>query len=359
MPRRGGMSSRASRAPTRRSPPLLCHVGRAFITKVTLALGPKSFYRTRSYTNISTAELLARPGSTGRTLDSFLKATGRVEIIHFPFTSNAWLKTWERTATKPTSSRAVTSPFNYTFADNPGSAMVSLFSMNLALNPSSVLLLGPQQLSAVQQGLSQTATTDIWGTGPDTMLYVKPTTLKVTANGYAVLCRRADVQRVANEFWNYYKSLTSRYQLLLQYPINGPIEIRVTGVDNPEDSGVWGAVDPALSPTRRRLDHPEWDTVVWFDVLTMPGTMSSNSYYADMERWFYSNYSSYAGVRVEWSKGWGYTSSGGWSDSNAFSSRIPSSFNDGGMTLQQAADALDALDPKRIFSAPLHNRLLP
>lgn len=90
--------------------------------------------------------------------------------------------------------------------------------------------------------------------------------------------------------------------------MNGPLEIRVTGLDQPAEAGVSGAVVPSLSALAPRPDQPQWNVCVWIDMLTIPTTPQCNAFCTQMERWIYSHYTgSYAGPRPEWSKGWAYT----------------------------------------------------
>ena len=129
----------------------------------------------------------------------------------------------------------------------------------------------------VAAGLLATLTADIWGWAKDLLLYVKPTTLRVTANGYAVLTRRASIQQVIYDFITYYQSQVAAYQAHGNYPMNGPVEIRVTGLDKPlmlrSVRRPFPAAVGIASPTR----SARWDVAVWFDILTMPGTPSLGS----------------------------------------------------------------------------------
>jgi hypothetical protein len=75
----------------------------------------------------------------------------------------------------------------------------------------------------------------IWGASKDVLLYVRPATLRVTANGYAILTRRRDVQRVISEFIGRYTAVVAAYRAQGLYPLNMPVEIRVTGLDDPRD----------------------------------------------------------------------------------------------------------------------------
>ncbi|UGA36356.1 hypothetical protein JOS77_18330 [Chromobacterium haemolyticum] len=193
------------------------------------------------------------------------------------------------------------------------------------------------------------------------LLYVKPTTLRVTANGYAVLTRRENVQRVLNEFVTFYQARVQAYQQLGRYPMNGPVEIRVTGLDDPSEAVLSGGVAPALSAIRPRPDHPEWNVAVWLDILTLPGTPYANQFYREIEQWIEANFNgSYAAVRPEWSKGWGYTDQAAWADSAMLQTTIPNAFRAGqpaAANWDAAKAALAAYDPYRLFSSPLLDSL--
>jgi hypothetical protein len=124
-----------------------------------------------------------------------------------------------------------------------------------------------------------------------------------------------------------------------------------------------GAQVPLLSALRPWPAQPEWDTAVWFDILSVPNTPTANDYYAELEQWIYTNYTGdYAGVRVEWSKGWGYTAAGAWTNAEVIGTRIPASFTQGMAAdagFRTAVDMLDRLDPHRVFSTPFLDRLMP
>jgi len=143
--------------------------------------------------------------------------------------------------------------------------------------------------------------------------------------------------------------------------MNGPIEIRVTGLDKPQESVVANAVAADLSATAPVDDKPDWDTAIWLDILTMPDTPDANKFYSEMEKWIYSHFSGdYATVRVEWSKGWGYTESSAWSDKQVISQEVPKSFGAGSEKndrWQHAHDILFKYDPHYIFSSPLLDML--
>ena len=97
--------------------PFLTHLGRTFVTDVTLQVGANSRLRCQSFTDIPISELFGPAGSSPRTYASFLEQAGRVEAIWYPFTDNPWFKVWSVAPTKPAASRYVSQPYNYVFAD--------------------------------------------------------------------------------------------------------------------------------------------------------------------------------------------------------------------------------------------------
>ncbi|MCB0857481.1 MAG: FAD-binding protein [Solirubrobacterales bacterium] len=345
--------------------PLLAHVGRAFITSIEMRLGRDQNLRCVSYTDVTVDELFAKPSSAGpdtRTFDSYLKEAGRAEAIWYPFTTEVWLKVWSVSKSKPASSRKVDSPYNYAFSDSLSLEVSNATSQMLLGDPSITPSFGQLQMNATKAGLASGDAYDLWGKSKNLQLYVRPSTLRVTANGYAVHCRRRDVQRVISEFTSYHREHMDEYRARGSFPSNMPVEIRVTGLDHPAHSGVRGAAPVSLSAVRPRADRPEFGVAVWFDILTIPGTGDLNRFYRETENWIYRNYYPYALVRPEWSKGWGYGSAGAWSDPVMFERRIPASFRRKGArrsTWKGDIAGLDRLDPYRLFTSPLVRRIMP
>ncbi|MEU6146742.1 cholesterol oxidase substrate-binding domain-containing protein [Streptomyces sp. NPDC047081] len=338
-------------------PALLTHLGRALVTEVVLRVGANSHLRCVSHTEIPAAELFAAPGSDGRTLASFLDEAGRVEAIWFAFTEFPWFKVWSVSPTRPLTSRHVTSPYNYPFSDNVPTVVADLVGRMTSgaawyLAP----VLGNAQYDAAALGLVATLSADIWGPSKNTLLYIRPTTLRVTANGYAVLTTRDQVQRVVAEFTSYYRERLAAYSALGRFPVNGSVEIRVTGLDDPADAELDGARAPLLSALRQSDAHPEWDTAVWLDVLTLPGTPYAEAFLRELEQFLLRTYDGeHALTRVEWSKGWAYTDDSVWSDEEVLGTAIPASF--GEAVWGQAAGTLDRLDPHRVFGNGFLDRL--
>lgn len=335
---------------------LLAHLGRALVTEAVLRVGDNTSLRCVSRTDIPATELFAPPGRGGRTLAGFLEETGRVEAIWFAFSEYPWLKVWSVAPRRPPASRPVHRPYNYPFSDNIPAPVADLAGTIVSkaawyLAPA----LGAAQCAAASAGLLATASADIWGPSKNTLLYIRPTTLRVTANGYAVVTARSEVQRVVAEFTAFYRRRLAAYAARGRFPVNGAVEIRVTGLDRPEEADMAGARVPALSALRPVPGRPEWDTAVWLDVLTLPGTPGAPAFYRELERFLLRAFDgTYALTRVEWSKGWAYTDRAAWDDPEVIGTVVPASlpgWND-------AVAALDRLDPHRVFTNTFLDRLL-
>jgi hypothetical protein len=222
-------------------------------------------------------------------------------------------------------------------------------------------------------GLEVGKLNDLWGEAYTTLVYVRTNTLRVTANGYAVLMHRRNLQLGIAEFVRIYQEIISEFKTRGLYPANGPLEIRVTGLDEPaglqqHNAGytATGEVVPATtaqtlpagpftSPSVSAMCTDDdaalygYDIALWLDVLSLPGTEGAAEFYAQMEERLLAspvfNERRLAKVRPEWSKGWGYTADkGAWSNVpflDATKKSLPH-WND-------ASTAWSTLDVKHVF----------
>ncbi|GAA2321806.1 cholesterol oxidase substrate-binding domain-containing protein [Streptomyces hawaiiensis] len=337
---------------------LLTHLGRSLVTEVVLRVGANTDLRCVSRTDVPAGELFAAPGSGGeRTFASYLDEAGRVEAIWFAFTEHPWLKVWSVSPTRPLTSRKVTRPYNYPFSDNipgPVAELVGRMTSDAAWYLAPVL--GTAQYEAAALGLVTTLSADLWGPSKNTLLYLKPSTLRVHADGYAVLTSRDRVQEVVSGFAAFYRERLTAYAARGSYPVNGSVEIRVTGLDEPGDVGVPGARPPLLSALRPPEEHPEWDTAVWLDVLTLPGTPDAEAFLREIERFLLRTFDGGSALtRVEWSKGWAYTDDGVWSDEEVLDGVVPAAV--GSAEWAEADRVLDRLDPHRVYGNAFLDRL--
>jgi hypothetical protein len=151
----------------------------------------------------------------------------------------------------------VTGPYDFTFDDIVPKNVSDLLSQIVARDAAAAPQFTAAQMDAISAGLVATDTWDPWGWSSDVLLYVRPTSLRITSTCYNVVTSRANVQRAVSEFYAEYSAKLAAYVAQGQYPMNAPLEIRVTGLDQPGDCGVPGALGAELSPLRPRPDHPE------------------------------------------------------------------------------------------------------
>ncbi|QFZ19564.1 cholesterol oxidase substrate-binding domain-containing protein [Saccharothrix syringae] len=328
---------------------LLTHVGRAFVTEVTLAAVADHTLRCASDTTALSGEVFAAPEAAApRSVAALVERCGAVDVLWFPYSERTWLRTFEPAPVRPPTSRAVTGPYNYPFTDHIPEAVSRVVSRVVGEHPRYALGLGEAQHAASVAGLAATASADLWGRSKDLLLYSRPNVLRYAWSGHAIVTCRAELQRVVHDFAVRYRELRDGYRDRERYPANGPVELRVTGVDH--------AGGPTLSPVAADPDHPHWDVAVWVSVLGFPGTGHAESFHRDLERFAFDHYRPpYAVVRPEWAKGWGYTTSAGWADAAVLGGAVPAAF---GASWNRVVTRLDALDPHRVFGNPFLDRLL-
>ncbi|MFX1756689.1 cholesterol oxidase substrate-binding domain-containing protein [Rhodococcus sp. As11] len=359
-------SAYALRTFTRADPeitPLLTHLGRTFITSVTLQAGPNYRMRCRSFTDVSWQELFAPAGASGRTFESFVASAGRAEAIWYPFTDKPWMKVWSLAPEKPATSREVTGPYNYPFSDNVPEPITDLLGQITAGNTSIAPAFGQTYYGVTVAGLAATGSSDIWGWSKDLQFYIKATTLRLTEGGGAVLTNRANIANVIHDFTHWFAERIEHYRGLGQFPLNGPVEIRCCGLDRPEDVLVPSAGPPTIASTRPRPDHPEWDTAIWLNVLGVPGTPGMFAFYREMEQWMRQRYNgSDSTFRPEWSKGWAFGPDLPYTDEQILTQGLPETYREGvpsDENWDSARAVYNRLDPHRVFSNTFIDTLLP
>lgn len=342
----------------------LVHLGRAFLTEVTLRVIPNYYLQVVNWYPQADV-LFEAPGGqpSSESLSALLDRYGRLEVIWFPFTSEPWVKTWERMEKKI--EPQVAGPYNYPWANNISitESNAIKFMLQVFPGPSVTEFFGKTQLAITQLNAPHSQVLN--GTSRDLLLYVLDTTLRVTAYGYALQIRRDQVQAVAHEIVQQYTSMLTAYADAGKYPVNGPVELRFTTMDYLDDLGVAGAVLPALSVCRSiDPDDAGLDTVFWFDSLTLPGTEHAGEFFAELEAWMKSQYGTAANnvMRPEWSKGWAYTAaSGAWTDQQVITQDIPAHWDQpaGSQVYQWAEQTLARYDRANLYTNPFLDELLP
>ncbi|WP_198590293.1 cholesterol oxidase substrate-binding domain-containing protein [Paracoccus zhejiangensis] len=307
----------------------LTHCGRALLTEVTLQVTDNYMLRCQSFMNIPATTLFAQPvggKDPARSVGDFLQQSGRIEVIWFPAFDPAqpsfpWFKVWTVSPKKPTYAKIATGPYNYPFSDDLPSFITALLRQMVTSAPE----ITPTFCSTVAQYTAGqlTSVADLWGKSKNTLLYVKDETLRVTANGYAVLMKRDQVQQAIADATTKFTDMLLSYQKNGLWPINSPLEIRVTGLDDTAHLGLppgQVAESPVISSlgTDPIVQQNGWDVACWFDVLTIipeGDPQQAYQFYTELETWFYAHFDTGFRANVEWSKGWAYSVPGGaWTD---------------------------------------------
>ncbi|MGW0040579.1 cholesterol oxidase substrate-binding domain-containing protein [Rhodococcus sp. NPDC003348] len=343
--------------------PLLTALGRTFITSVTMQAGPNFRMRCQSITDIKWQELFGAKGASGRTFQSYVESNGGVEAIWYPFTEKPWLKVWSVSPNKPSGAKEVTGPYNYPFSDNLPETITDLLGKMNSGAPGIAPLFGQTMYATTVAGLAATNSSDIWGWSKDIQFYIKATTLRLTEGGGAVITSRDKIGQVIHDFAEWFNGRIEFYKAKGQYPLNGPVEIRCCGLDQPDDVVVQSAGAPTISAMRPRPDHPEWDTAIWLNVLGVPGTPGMFAFYREMEQWMRSHYSGddYT-FRPEWSKGWAFGPEKPYTDGGIISGALPQSYRDGlpsGDNWDTAVAVFNEFDPHKVYSNTFMDQLLP
>jgi len=306
---------------------LIVNLGRVFMTEVTLMVSPLTFLRCVSRVDIPAKTLFADPrisSPSDVTLGGFLNSAGTVKVIWFPFAPNPWLSSWSLAPKKPLSTRETSVPYNYKFYNNIPLRWSNRINRMLTALPRIVPGYENLGMSFIGAGLRGTRSLDIWGTSKNLLLIVKPTTLRGNVYEYALLTKRGNIQLVVHELTTFYKDFIESYAHQNLFPMNGPMEIRVTGIDQPVFPG---ARAPTLSSLKPVESHPEFDTAVWIDCITSPKNPRAAEFMAKFETFLLQNFSrGDVAVRSAWAKGFAFTDRSAWSNLDFLKDYIPSSF---------------------------------
>lgn len=338
----------------------LVHLGRAFITSVTLLVEPNYYLQLHCLFPDAT-DLFAAPGTPPKSgnpqFASLLDDYGRIEVLWFPYNTGTFVQCNRRQSTK--NDDQVDGPYNYPWMNDITATENWLIKQALFHEPS----LTPK-FTEGEYWLAKWHEHGVVlnGTARDLEIYLHDTTLKVTLFGWALQIPRAEVQDVASRFFQQLRSMLARYEQQGVYPINAAAEIRCNTVDQMGAVPWNDAPPPALAATRSVAPSDEaLDTVIWLNVGTITGTPGSNEFYTELETWILETWGNETPdrLRPEWSKAWAYTENGPWTNA-AVLDRIRSSYNQPAaapFTMDWAADTLAKYDGAGLFTSPLLDTL--
>lgn len=338
----------------------LVHLGRAFLTSVTLRVVP-NYYLQLSWKFPSAADLFAPPAEppSAQSFAGLLDECGRVEVLWFPYVPMTFVQCNKVQSTKI--APQVDGPYNYPWMNDIPAWGSELIRAALVHEPK----LTPM-FTLFEWGMSayhQDGKPPLNGTARDLEIYLKDTTLRVTLFGWALQLPRADVQQAANQFYEQVSTMLQRARAAGNYPINAAMEIRCTTVDRVGALPA-GAAPPALAATHS-VDHDNsaLDTVIWLNLGTITGTPGANEFYTELESWIIATWGTQSPnrLRPEWSKAWAYTADGPWTNAATIEA-IRDSYNqspDGPSTFAWAAATLASYDGANLFTNPLLRKLFP
>jgi Cholesterol oxidase, substrate-binding len=329
----------------------LVNLGRAFITSATMVVVPNYYLQV---TNLyPETDVLFQPPSSNPHPQSFsqlVQTYGRIEVIWFPFTDVAWVKVWARrdTAIQP----QVPGPYNYPWTNNLEQWESDAIAFGLRLAPSMTpYFLQGGNLAAL---INAPAGAQLNGISRDLLLYIKPTAARYSMIGYTLQVALGDLQAAAHDFFTKLKGDIDDDAAHCRYPVNGPVEIRVTTTDKVSALGVSGAAPATLSVCNPVDQSP--DVVLWVDSLTFPGTAGSGDFYQAFEQWMLTEWGQgyRKAVRPEWSKGWAYSAAGPWTNQQTIAglASLYPGFADAAATFRR-------YDASNIFTGPFLAQLFP
>ncbi|MDQ1435922.1 MAG: hypothetical protein QOF59_2738 [Actinomycetota bacterium] len=333
----------------------LVHLGRAFITAVTLRVVP-NYYLQLTPLFPAVTDLFASP-SQGRDLpaqafSTLLDTYGRVEVLWFPYTNEAFAQCNQVQAKEI--QPQVPGPYNYPWMNDitwwENDAIAAALFEDPKLTPD--FTYGEYLFS-----YSNLANTVLNGTARDLEMYLKDTTLHVTLFGWVLQIPRAQVQEVASQFFQQVNEMLTAAAAGGAYPVNAAMEIRCTTIDQQTALGVTGAPPAALAATHSVTPNDSTiDTVIWLNVGAIPLTPGANEFFTQLEDWLVKTWGNGEPnyLRPEWSKAFAWTTDGPWRNA-AMLTYIRTLYNQGTdapFTFQWATATLAQYDKANLFTNP-------
>ena len=334
------------------APAFLVHLGRAFLTEVTLAAVP-NYYVQLTNPFPATWDLLAPPAPSlpPSALSKLLSSHGRVEAIWFPYDNEVWVQLLDRQTKKI--DPQVPGPYNYGWMNWITKEISDPIRDKMVADPKFVLDASFFEIFAASFNMRGVVKN---GTARDLEIYLTDNTLRMGIFGYALQIPFSDVQGVVNEFYKEFWNCLQSFNKLGHYPVNGAVEIRCTTIDRQKDLNIEGARPPALAATHWvGTPGADKDTVVlWLDVLSFPDTPWSYPFFQKLEQWMIDTWDKrYPNrLRPEWSKGWAYTEEGPWTNHKLITEWVPRVYNAAAdkLTFNWAKQTLAKYDRAGIFT---------
>jgi len=334
--------------------PMLVHLGNAFLLQVRMRVIPNcTLSRRVEYPNWQ--EVYEAPSETPTTnsMQALVERHGRVQQLWFPFTQTPIVQHF--TEEPYSQGTVVTEPLTVRLSPNLPASFTAAFESTLGHLPWLTPLV---ERTTLREMRHLSPPDHVWhGTSGNVLLYVQHDTLRVISLAYAVLVRAAEVQSAVHDLGHVFDEMLHRYARAGREPINSCLEFRVTDVDRAEAVGLPGAVPVVLSPARP-LPGSDAERVIWFDLVTVPGTPGSLEFYSEFESWLWERFAAPGTLRAEWSKAWAIGPEGPWTN-NAVIDRILRSYDvDGSLdTAYAVGETWRRFDARGVYGSPLTERV--
>lgn len=152
-------------------------------------------------------------------LASWIDRTGHMQVWWFPFTTMPWLRVLNVEPEKPATSHEVDQPYNYPFLDRIPDEVSALHAEIIKGNPSLTPAAQAARAANISVGLTTSVARDLWGWSKNLILCIRPTVPRVANRSWAILTSRANILRVANEYYTFCDTLVNQYAARGEYPI--------------------------------------------------------------------------------------------------------------------------------------------
>lgn len=371
----------------------LAHMGRAFLTQVTLLVGPAYKLRCQTWSHLSAQKLLLEDGKGGEegeedddadedddeeetfeeveipdegeeeneTFSSLVDKYHSVDLSVFPYTDQTLVLACSN-RTKHCPAKTVETPYPFSYLENVPRTVSTVISQFLSGRHYLAPMISRLNHQFNSVGLRLSNNEDICGQSKNLQLRynAKQSITHSYSSGYAILTRRDSLQKVTGDVYRHYKELVDKFSQNWKYPQNEPIQFTVTGLDDPKHLPPFGKFDPpALSITSplRKKRGKRWDVALWVGINVYPGTRHFDKFMRELESYLFLSYDGEGDglVRPEWAKAWAFTDDGAWDNHILLRKVIPKTF---GTDWDWAVRRLIYYDPWHIFSNEFLNYLL-
>lgn len=375
----------------------LTHMGRAFLTQVTLLVGPAYKLRCQTWSHLSAQKLFtSQPEDDEKsqsdmddddndeeddevvgedyqeidipeegeeeneTFATLVDKYHSVDVSVFPYTDQTLVMACSN-RTKHCPAKTVISPYPFSYLENVPRTVTTLLSQFLSGRHYLAPMISRLNHQFNSVGLRLSNNEDICGNSKNLLLRYnsKQTFTHSYSSGYAIITHRDSLQKVTSDVYRYYRDLVEKFSGNWKYPQNEPIQFTVTGLDDPKHLPPFARFDPPalsiLAPVKKK--RKRWNVALFIGINVYPGTRYFDKFMREFESYLFLTYDGEGEglVRPEWAKAWAFTDDGAWDNHILLRKVIPKAF---GSDWEWAVRKLNHYDPYHIFSNEFLNFFL-